>query len=79
MKKGSQIISVVITSDGKVKATARLKTMTIDLALTRTQRNIFKHYDDDDFLDKVVAEFGNECILSEDFYIELDGKIVYRK
>jgi hypothetical protein len=53
--------------------------MTIDLALTRTQRNIFKHYDDDDFLDKVVAEFGNECILSEDFYIELDGKIVYRK
>ena len=78
MKKGTQITNVVF-KNGKVSATARLKTTDIGLALTRTQRNLFRHYRDHDFLDQIEAEFGNADILSDDFYIEIDGEVVYRK
>jgi hypothetical protein len=79
MKKGTQILSVTFTKDGRVKAEARLKTLTIDLALTRNQRNLFRHYRDHDFLDQIATEFGNASILSDDFFIKINDEIVYRK
>lgn len=78
MRKGAQITHVEI-DNGRITAYAKLKTTVIELALTRTQRNIFKHYANHDFLNQVETEFGNSAILSDDFYVKVDGEIVYRK
>lgn len=69
MKKGTKITRIVISS-GKITAYARVKNGDEFLfPLTRTQRGIFLHYNDDDFCDQVFKEFKTD-VLADDFHVE---------
>ena len=77
MKKGVKFIKVEITSNGGTVAyTIDKKGAVSRFALTRTQRDIFEHYNNRDFIERVRAEF-NADVLDENFIITKHGNQVY--
>lgn len=77
MKKGVKFIKVEITSNGGIMAyTIDKKDNVSRFALTRTQRDIFEHYNNRDFIERVRAEF-NADVLDENFVITKNDKQVY--
>lgn len=71
MKKGTQIVEVVINKDDdKVTAYASIKGGDkFIFPLTRTQRSIMKHYKQSTFRDEVIKEFNNPNILPNELVV----------
>ena len=71
MKKGTQIVEVVINKDDdKVTAYASIKGGDkFIFPLTRTQRSIMKHYKQSTLRDEVIKEFNNPNILPNELVV----------
>lgn len=71
MKKGTQIVEVVINKDDdKVTAYASIKGGDkFVFPLTRTQRGIMKHYKQSTFRDEVIKEFNNPNIIPDELVV----------
>lgn len=72
IRKTTRIKKVVI-EDGFLEA---FDTEGETLKLTRRQRFLLGHYKNENFVEDLQKEFGNKHILSDDFTIEHNGKIV---
>lgn len=71
MKKGTQIVEVIIDKDNdKVTAYASIKGGDkFVFPLSRTQRGIMKHYKQQSFRDEVTKEFNNPNILPDELVV----------
>lgn len=72
MKKGQVIEKIVINGDHVTVYDSE----GIEVKLTRTQRHIFKHYKDWNFLDKLTDEFGNKNVLAKNYMVIKDNEVV---
>ena len=72
IRKRTQIKKVVITK-GFIEV---FDTNDETIKLTRQQRNLLGHYKNPNFVENLQKEFGNNHILSDDFSIEHDGKVI---
>lgn len=78
MKKGVKFITIEITAGGTTAYVIDKKQQVSRFTLTRTQRDIFEHYNAKDFLERVRMEF-NADVLDENFIITKFGEQVYPK
>lgn len=49
------------------------------IKLTRTQRNLLRDYKLKDYEERIIKEFSNPKILSDNFKVIKNGNVVYQK
>lgn len=76
MIKGTKIKNIIIDNDNIITA---IDTNGNKIKLTRSQRDLLRNYKNPDYEKKVIKEFSNPNILSNDFAVIKHDKVVYQK